>query len=130
MSIQINRSCSRYITSMATLLLRLTSSQVITVALFTHVLIGGHPLVTYTTCTYTTTLQATAIPTPTVATPTTSPLDTMHMVVPVDFMQVDPASNSLPLMLKYFTRQRLNSCKSATTCSFFWRWFRGIGSCP
>ena len=64
-----------------------------------------YPLVTDTTCTYTTTLRATAIPTPIVVTITTSPLGTLHLVLPVDFMQVDPATNSLPLMLKCFTRQ-------------------------
>ena len=73
MSIQVNRSCSRYITSMATLLLRWTSSQVVTVKLFTHVPATDHPLVTDTTYTYPTTLQATAIPTLTVTGPTLSP---------------------------------------------------------
>ena len=111
MSIQVNRSCSRYITSMATLLLRSTSSQVVTVTLFTHVLIGDHPLVTDRTYTYTTTLQATAIPSHSVAFPTPSPLGTLHLVLPVDFMLVDPATNSLPLMLKCFTRQQIKPCK-------------------
>ena len=90
-----NRSCSRYIILMPTLLLKWTSSQVFT--LFTHVPITDQPLVTDTTCIYPTTLQATAIPTPTVATPTTSPLGTLHVTLPVNFMQ-DP-TNSLPLML-------------------------------
>ena len=54
-------------------------------------------------------LQATAIPTPTVATPTPSPRGTLHLVAPVNFMQ-DP-TNSLPLMLKCFTRQQLKPCK-------------------
>ena len=101
-----NRSCSRYITSMATLLLRWTSSQVVTVKLFTHVLIGDQRLVEDTTCTYPTTLQATAIPSHTVAPPTPSPLGTLHLTLPVNFMQ-DP-TNSLPLMLKCFTRQQLS----------------------
>ena len=52
-------------------------------------------------------LQATAIPAPTVAAPTPSPLCTLHLVPPVNFMQ-DP-TNSLPLMLKCFTRQHLLS---------------------
>ena len=62
-----------------------------------------------TTCTYPTTLQATAIPTHTVAPPTPSPLGTLHLTLPVNFMQ-DP-TNSLPLMLKCFTRQQLKPCK-------------------
>ena len=85
-SIQVNRFCSRYITSSATLLLNLISRQVNTVTLYTHVLIVDHPLVTDTTCTYPTTLQATAIPTPVVAIPTASLLGTLHMVLPVDFL--------------------------------------------
>ena len=51
-------------------------------------------------------LQATAIPTPSVAAPTPSPLGTLHLVAPVNFMQ-DP-TNSLPLMLKCSTRQQLS----------------------
>ena len=111
MSIQANLSCSRYITSMATLLLSLTSSQLITVKLFTHVPAGDQTLVTDTTWTYPTTLQATAIPTHTVATPTPSPLGTLHLATPVDFMRVDPATVSRPLMLTCFTRQQLKPCK-------------------
>ena len=45
------------------------------------------------------------------ATPTPSPLGTLHLVIPVDFMQVDPISTSLPLMLKCFTRQQLKPYK-------------------
>ena len=81
------------------------------VKVFTHVLIGDYPLVEETTCAYPTTLQATAIPTPTVTTPTPSPLGTLHMVGPVDFMRVDPVSISLPLTLRCFTRQQLKPCK-------------------
>ena len=51
-------------------------------------------------------LEATAIPTPTVAAPTPSPLGTLHLVTPVNFMQ-DP-TNSLLLMLKCSTRQQLS----------------------
>ena len=76
------------------------------VTLFTDVLVTDQPLVEDLTCTYPTTLQATAIPTPLVAIPTTCPLATLHLVGPVDFTQVDPATNSLPLMLKCFTRQQ------------------------
>ena len=39
------------------------------------------------------------------------PLGTLHLVIPIDFMQVDPVSTSLPLMLKCFTRQQLKPCK-------------------
>ena len=98
MSHPVNRPCSPYLASMATLRLRWSSSQVTTVTLFsTRVQASVHPLVTDTTCTCTTTtLQATAVPTPTVVPPNPSPLGTLHLVLSVDFMQ-DPA-NSLPLM--------------------------------
>ena len=39
------------------------------------------------------------------------PYGTLHITLPVDFMQVDPVSTSLPLMLKCFTRQQLKPCK-------------------
>ena len=81
----------------------------ITVTLFTHVPTTDQPLVADTTCTYPATLQATEIPRRTVATPTPFPLGTLHLFLPVDFMQ-DP-TNSLPLMLKCFTRQQLKPCK-------------------
>ena len=77
--------------------------------LFTHVPTTDQPLVADTTCAYPTTLQATAFPAPAVAIPTPSPLGTLPLTLPVDFMQ-DP-TNSLPLMLKYFTRQQLKPCK-------------------
>ena len=67
------------------------------------------------TCTYTTTLQATAIPAPTAAGPTPSPLSTLHLVLTVDFMQ--DHTNSLPLMLKCFTRQQLKPCKGRSRLS-------------
>ena len=63
------------------------------------------------TCTYPTTLQATAIPIPAVATPTPSPLGTLNLIGLVNFMQVDPVSSSLPLMLKCFMRPQLKPCK-------------------
>ena len=66
---------------------------------------------TDTTYTYPTTLQATAIPALTVTGPTPSPLGTLHLVTPVDFMQVDLATNLFPLMLKCFTRQQIKPCK-------------------
>ena len=71
---------------------------------------------TDTTFTYTTTLQATAIPSHTVAFPTPFPLGTLNLVLTVDFMLVDPATNSLPLMLKCFTRRRqhLKPCKGGS----------------
>ena len=64
------------------------------------------------TCPYTTTLEVTAIPTPTVAIPTPSPLGTLHITIPVNFMQ-DP-TDSLPLMSKCFTRQQLKRCKGGS----------------
>ena len=72
---------------------------------YTHVQTTDHPLV-HTTCTYPTTLQSTALSTPAVATSSPSPPGTLHLVLPVDFMQVDPATNSLPLMLKCFTKHK------------------------
>ena len=93
----------------ATHRLRWTSSQIITVALLTHVPTTDQPLVEDTTCTYTTTLQATAILSPSVASPSPAPLGPLNLVLTVDFMQ-DP-TNSLPLMLKCFTRQQLTPCK-------------------
>ena len=87
----------------------------VTVTLFTLVPVTDQPLVREdTTCTYPTTLQATADPTPTVATTTPSPLGTLHLTLTVDFMQVDPATNSLPLMLKCFTRQQLKPRKGGS----------------
>ena len=71
-------------------------------------------MVTEPTYTYPTTLQVNAVPRRTVATPTLSPLGTLHITHPVDFMQVDPATNSLPLMLKCFTRQQLKPCKGGS----------------
>ena len=63
------------------------------------------------TCTYPTTLQLTAIPTPTVTSATPFPLGTLHLITPVHFMRVDPATIALPRMLKCFTRQQLKPCK-------------------
>ena len=80
-------------------------------SLFIHVPDTDEPLVEHTNCTYPTTLQATAIPTPTVATPTLSPMCTLHITLPVDFMQVDLVTTSPPQMLKCFTRQQLKPCK-------------------
>ena len=69
-------------------------------------------MVADTTYTYPTTLQVTTIPPLIVATPTPSPLGTLHLVLPVDFMQ-DP-THLLPLMLKCFTRQQLKPCKGGS----------------
>ena len=44
-----------------------------------------------------------------VAAPTPFPLGTLHLVLPVDFMQ--EASLSLPMTLKCFTRQHLKACR-------------------
>ena len=53
-------------------------------------------------------LLSTAIPKPTVATPTPSPLGTLLLVGPVDFMEVDPVLTSLSPMLKCSTRQQIS----------------------
>ena len=50
-----------------------------------------------------TTLIATEILAPIVATLTPSPQDILHLVLPVHFIQ--EATSSLPLMLKYSTKQ-------------------------
>ena len=70
----------------------------------------------HTTCTYPTTLQAIAIPTLVVATPTLSPMGTLHITLPVDFMQVDPVSTSLPLMLKCLRDNNLHPVKVDHVC--------------
>ena len=105
----VNRSCSHYITLMATSLWSWTSSQVVMVTLYTHVPTTDQSLVTDTTCSFITTLQASATPSPVVATPTPCPLGTLHLGLPVDFMQVDPVSTSLPLMLKCSMRKQLKA---------------------
>ena len=94
-------------------MVRYSTVQVNSVTLFTRVPGTDQPLVLEaTTCTYRATLQAIVNPTPTVATNTLSPLGTLHLVTPVDFMQeVDPVSTSLLLMLKCFTRQQLKPWK-------------------
>ena len=63
------------------------------------------------TCTYTKTLQATEYPKHAVAKSTPYPLGTLHLVTPVDLMQVDPLYTSLPLTLGCFTRQQLKPCE-------------------
>ena len=100
----VNRSCSHYITLMATFLWSWTSSQVVMVTLYTHVPTTDQSLETDTTCSFITTPQASATPSPVVATPTPCPLGTLHLGLPVNFMQ-DP-TNSLPLMLKCSMRKQ------------------------
>ena len=87
---------------MATLLLSCKSSQDEPVTLYTDALIEGHRLVD-TTYTYQTTQGATEILSPIVATFTPSPQGILHLILPVHFMQ--EATSSLPLMLKYSTKQ-------------------------
>lgn len=65
---------------MAMLLLNRTSSQVVTVMLFTHVPATDQRLVTGTTCTYPTTLQATEIPTPPVIALSLHPMDILGVL--------------------------------------------------
>ena len=87
---------------MATLLLSCKSSQDKPV-LCTDALVTDQSLVADTTSTYQTTQGATEILTPIVATLTPSPQGILHLVFPVHFMQ--EATSSLPLMLKYSTKQ-------------------------
>ena len=98
----VNRLSIHCTTPMATLLLSNWSSQDIEIALHTDVLVTDQHLDTDMTSTYRTTLQATKRVTPSVA-----PLTTLHQVIlhflPVHSLQEAPGS--LPLTLKYFTRQ-------------------------
>ena len=88
---------------MATLLLSCKSSQDEPVSLYTDALIEGHRLVADGTSGYQTTQGATEILTPIVASLTPSPQGILHIILPVPFMQ--EATRSLPLMLKYSTKQ-------------------------
>ena len=58
-----------------------------------------------TTSRFGTTLRATEILSLIVATPTPSPQGILHLILPVHFMQ--EATGSLPLILKYSSRQQL-----------------------
>ena len=88
---------------MATLLLSCKSSQDMPVTLYTDALVTDQRLVADSTSTYQTTQGATDILTPLVATLTSSPQGILHLILPVHFMQ--EATSSLPLMLKYSTKQ-------------------------
>ena len=88
---------------MATLLLSCKSSQDKPVTLYTDALVTDQPLVADTTSTYQTTQGATGILTPIVVALIPSPQGILHLVIPVHFMQ--EATSSLPLMLKYSTKQ-------------------------
>ena len=111
----INRLSIHYITSMATLLLRDRSSQHVNDTLYTGVMLSSQILVSTTTSKYRTTLRATNYLSPIVATLTPSPQGILHLVVPVHFMQ--EATCSLPLTLKYSTRQQLKLNKQNTVNS-------------
>ena len=89
---------------MATLLLSCRSSLGEPVTLFSHAIVTDQRLVD-TTSTYQTTQGATEILTPIVATPTPPPQGIPHL--PVHFMQ--EATISLPLILKYSTKQPLRT---------------------
>ena len=105
----VNRLFTLCTTSMATLLLSYRSSQDKPVSLYTELLVTDQRLVADTISTYRTTLRATGSPTPIVAGLTPSPQGILHVVLPVHFMQ--EAGNSLPLTLKYSTRQQLKPSK-------------------
>jgi len=111
----VNRLFTLCTTSMATLLLSYRSSQGVTNTLYTDILVTDQRLVTDGTSTYRTTLRATGIPTPIVAALTPSPQGILHLVLPVHFMQEAPIS--LPLTLKYSTRQQLKPSKQNTVNS-------------
>ena len=96
---------------MATLLLSCKSSQDEPVTLYTDAF-TDQCLVTDTTSSYQTTQGATEILSPLVAELTPSPQDIHHMVLPVHFMQ--EATSSLPLMLKYSTKQHPRTNEQCT----------------
>ena len=111
----VNRLFTLCSTSMATLLLSYRSSQDKPVSLYTDILVTDQSLVAETTSAYGTTPRATGSPTPIVATLTPSPQGILHLVGPVHFMQ--EATRSLPLTLKYSTRQQLKLNKQNTVNS-------------
>ena len=94
---------------MATLLLSCRSSQQSRVTLYTDVQVTDQALVADTTSTYQTTLPATEIRTHIVACLTPFPQGILHLGLPVDFMQEEEATISLPLMSKYSTKQPLRT---------------------
>ena len=108
----VNRLFTLCTTSMATLLLSYRSSQGVNITLYTEVLVTDQSLVTDSTSTYRTTPRATGCPKPIVATLTPSPQGILHLILPVHFMQ--EATSSLPLTLKYSTRQQLKPNKQNT----------------
>ena len=112
----VKRFSTHCITSMATLLLSCRSSQCKPDTLHSIVVVGDRFLVTERICAYRTTLRATEILTPIVATLTPSPQGILHLVIPARFMQ--EVSNSLPLMLKYSTKQPLRTKKQYTVLWF------------
>ena len=97
------------------LLLSEISSQEGPYTLYTDVQVTDQRLVADTTYGFRTTLRATEILTPVVAIPTPSPQGILHMALPVHFMQ--EATSSLPLILKYFSRQQLRQTNKTL-------WFR------
>ena len=111
----VNRLFTLCTTSMATLLLSYRSSQDVTNTVYSDILVTDQRLVADTTSAYGTTPRATSGPTPIVATLTPSPHGILHLVIPVHFMQ--EATRSLPLTLKYSTRQQLKLNKQNTVNS-------------
>ena len=105
----VNRLSTHCITSMATLLLSYRSSQDSRGTLYTDVPLTDQCLVAEATSTYQTTLPATDIRPHIVACPTPFPQGILHPVLPVDFMQEEEASISLPLMSRYSTKQPLRT---------------------
>ena len=107
----VNHLSSLCITAMATLRLSCRSSQGKPVTLYTDALVTDQRLVD-TTSTYQTTQGATNNLTAIVTTLTFPPQGIHHLVITVHFMQ--EASLSLPLMLKYSTKQPLKTNKQYT----------------
>ena len=114
----VNHFSTPCTTSMASLLLSFRSSHNGRIELYIDVLDTDQHLVADTTSTYQTTLRATEILTLLVATLTTSPQGILHLILPADFMQEGEATISLPLMLKFFTRQSLRTNHQALLLSY------------
>ena len=112
----VNHLSTPCTTSMASLLLSFRSSQEARVTLYIDVLVTDQDSVAEPTSSYQTTLRATEIHTLIVVSLTPSPQGILHLVIPADFIQ--GATSSLPLMLKFSTKQLLRTNRQALLLSY------------